>query len=38
MFKFVKAISRKSVYLILDVIYRLALCFTDWYYDWIDKK
>lgn len=36
--KFVKAFTRETVYIILDIIYRLASCFVEWYYEWIDKK
>lgn len=36
--RFVKAMARVSVYLVFDIIYRLAECFIEWYYDWIDKK
>ena len=36
--KFVKAFTRESIYLILDILYRIAEAFVEWYYDWIDKK
>lgn len=36
--KFVKAMTRESVYLILDILYRISEAFIEWYYDWLDRK
>ena len=34
--RFVKVMAKESVYTILDLIYRLAEIFIEWYYDKID--
>lgn len=36
MFRFVKVMAKESVFTILDLIYRLAEIFIEWYYDKID--
>lgn len=36
MFRFAKTLAKESVYTILDLLYRLAEIFIEWYYDKID--
>lgn len=38
MMKFVRGMARESVYLVLDILYRLCNVFIEWYYDWIDQR
>lgn len=30
--------TQETVYVLLDVIYRICHMFIEWYYDWLDRK